>query len=77
MNVYRVRQRGPGWRAAYAETLVKPEDLLARILKVLEESHGNMSRTAAILGIDRRSLYRMLARHKIPHRPAPEDASQD
>lgn len=30
MSAYRLRQRGPGWRAAYAEPLQDPEKLLAR-----------------------------------------------
>ncbi|MCW5890331.1 MAG: sigma-54-dependent Fis family transcriptional regulator [bacterium] len=32
------------------------------VLRVLEDEHGNVSRTANVLGIDRRSLYRMLQR---------------
>jgi ActR/RegA family two-component response regulator len=32
---------------------------------VLKQSHGNVSATARILNVDRRSLYRMLARYKI------------
>jgi two-component system response regulator AtoC len=32
------------------------------VLRVLEDEHGNVSRTAVVLGIDRRSLYRMLQR---------------
>ena len=35
------------------------------IRRVLEESGGNVSRAAAILGVDRRSLYRMLQRYGI------------
>ena len=35
------------------------------VLHVLKGSGGNVSRTAKILNIDRRSLYRMLARYKI------------
>ena len=33
------------------------------IAQVLEESRGNVSRAAAVLGVDRRSLYRMLQRY--------------
>ena len=35
------------------------------VLHVLSRNQGNVSRTAKILNIDRRSLYRMLARYKI------------
>src|SRR5262245_32047605 len=35
------------------------------VLHVLRQSHGNVSATARILNVDRRSLYRMLARYKI------------
>jgi transcriptional regulator with PAS, ATPase and Fis domain len=35
------------------------------VLNVLKQSHGNVSATARILNVDRRSLYRMLARYKI------------
>ena len=42
------------------------------VRSVLEESGGNVSRAAAILGVDRRSLYRMLQRYGVTpraHRP--------
>ncbi len=35
------------------------------VLHVLRQSHGNVSATARTLNVDRRSLYRMLARYKI------------
>ena len=38
------------------------------IQRVLDESGGNVSRAATVLGIDRRSLYRMLQRYGISHR---------
>jgi DNA-binding NtrC family response regulator len=41
------------------------------IQRVLEESHGNVSRAANVLGVDRRSLYRMLQRYGVPPRSAP------
>jgi len=37
------------------------------VLHVLERTQGNVSATARILNVDRRSLYRMLARYKIEH----------
>ena len=49
------------------------------IRRVIEESGGNVTQAAAVLGVDRRSLYRMLQRHGIPWRgravEAPEDDS--
>jgi len=51
------------------------------IRRVIEESGGNVTQAAAVLGVDRRSLYRMLQRHGIPWRgravEAPEDDSDD
>ena len=35
------------------------------VLHVLDRTQGNVSATARILSVDRRSLYRMLARYKI------------
>ena len=44
------------------------EELKRRyIQQVLTENEGNMTRAAAVLGVDRRSLYRMLERYEIPH----------
>ena len=40
------------------------------IERVLEESGGNVSRAASVLGVDRRSLYRMLQRYGVPPRAA-------
>jgi transcriptional regulator with PAS, ATPase and Fis domain len=36
------------------------------ILRILEETGGNHTRAAEILGIDRRTLYRKLEKYKIP-----------
>jgi DNA-binding NtrC family response regulator len=51
------------------------------IRRVIEESGGNVTQAAAVLGVDRRSLYRMLQRHGIPWRgravETPEDDSDD
>jgi hypothetical protein len=50
-------------RVVEASELVSLEDLTrAYILAVLESFGGNKTRAARILGIDRRSLYRWLAR---------------
>ncbi|HYA27435.1 MAG TPA: helix-turn-helix domain-containing protein, partial [Acidobacteriota bacterium] len=35
------------------------------VLQVLRQTQGNVSATARILNVDRRSLYRMLARYKV------------
>ncbi len=40
------------------------------VQRVLEENGGNVSRTASILGVDRRSLYRMLQRYGLAPRGA-------
>jgi DNA-binding NtrC family response regulator len=49
------------------------EELKKRyIQQVLTENQGNMTRTAAVLGVDRRSLYRMLERYEIPHTSEPQ-----
>jgi DNA-binding NtrC family response regulator len=42
------------------------------IEQVIEESGTNVSRAAAVLGLDRHSLYRMLRRHGIVFRPPSE-----
>ena len=42
--------------------------------QVLEESGGNVSRAAAVLGVDRRSLYRMLQRYGLTLRAARENS---
>src|SRR5262249_42945902 len=45
------------------------DELKKRYIRhVLERSSGNISRAAAILGLERRSLYRMLQRYGIAHR---------
>jgi DNA-binding NtrC family response regulator len=42
------------------------------IRHVLDESGGNVTRAAAVLGIDRRSLYRMLERYGLTRQGTPE-----
>jgi DNA-binding NtrC family response regulator len=51
------------------EGLPTLEELKRRyIRRVIKESAGNVSRAAAVLGVDRRSFYRMLRRYGIPPR---------
>ena len=47
------------------------------IRRVIEESGGNVTQAASVLGVDRRSLYRMLQRHGIPWRGRVADAPED
>jgi len=47
------------------------------IRRVIEESGGNVTQAASVLGVDRRSLYRMLQRHGIPWRGRAADAPED
>jgi tRNA A-37 threonylcarbamoyl transferase component Bud32 len=51
MTAYRLRQQGPGWRAAYAERLMKPEELLARPeTRILKK--GRSGRIVGITPVD-------------------------
>jgi DNA-binding NtrC family response regulator len=64
--------------AAHADDLLSDRptlDQLKRryIHRVLQESGGNVSHAAATLGIDRRSLYRMMQRYAIGLREAPRE----
>jgi DNA-binding protein Fis len=43
----------------------------AYILMVLDQTGGNKSRAAEILGLDRKTLYRKLEEFGYPDRPAP------
>jgi transcriptional regulator of acetoin/glycerol metabolism len=38
----------------------------AALVKVIEECRGNMTRTAALLGMSRNTLYRKMKQHGIP-----------
>ena len=49
----------------FADTPTLEEVKKRYVLHVLDRNQGNVSRTARVLNIDRRSLYRMLARYKI------------
>ena len=43
------------------------------VQRVYEESGGNVSRAASVLGVDRRSLYRMLQRYGVSPRGGASD----
>ncbi len=59
----------PAGRADLLQGSPTLEQLKQRyIRRVVEESGGNISRAAVILGVDRRSLYRMLRRYGIAYR---------
>jgi DNA-binding NtrC family response regulator len=67
--------RAPGRQTSGDMLADKPtlEELKRRYIQhVLAENEGNISRAAAALGVDRRSLYRMLERHRIPHAAEPK-----
>ena len=49
----------------FADTPSLEEVKKRYVLQVLKQTQGNVSATARILDVDRRSLYRMLARYKI------------
>ena len=53
-------------KPAHADNGERLDDLQrAHIASVLEREHGNKSRTARVLGIHRRKLYRLLERYGI------------
>jgi DNA-binding NtrC family response regulator len=49
----------------FADTPSLEEVKKRYVLQVLKQTQGNVSATARILNVDRRSLYRMLARYKV------------
>jgi transcriptional regulator of acetoin/glycerol metabolism len=57
-------------RTGAGESSVVPNPLRAAeraaLLRVIEDCHGNMTRTAAQLGMSRNTLYRRMKRHGIP-----------
>jgi DNA-binding NtrC family response regulator len=56
-------RRPPGAGAVDSDRPTLAELKRRYVQSVLEENAGNVSRTAAVLGVDRRSLYRMLQRY--------------
>jgi two-component system, NtrC family, response regulator AtoC len=56
---------GSGTPGIFADTPTLEEVKQRYIRHVITSTRGNLSRAAAILDIDRRSLYRMLSRYKI------------
>jgi DNA-binding NtrC family response regulator len=66
-----VRRDGPAPSATTLTDRPTLRDLKRRYVRqVLEETGGNVSRAAAVLGVDRRSLYRMLQRWGLAPRGA-------
>jgi len=57
-----LRGEVPSTTPATAERPTLAELKQRYVLRVLEDERGNISRTATVLGVDRRSLYRMLQR---------------
>ena len=49
----------------FADTPTLEEVKKRYVLHVLKNAQGNISQTARVLNIDRRSLYRMLARYEV------------
>ena len=58
-------RRGDSAAHVFAENPTLEEMKKLYIGHLLARTRGNMLRTAAILGVDRRSLYRMVARHQL------------
>jgi DNA-binding NtrC family response regulator len=55
-----------------------PDDLSAmertKVWEILRREHGNKTRAASVLGIDRRKLYRLIAKYGLPPGEATERA---
>jgi DNA-binding NtrC family response regulator len=68
-----VRQAAPALSATTLPDRPTLRELKRRYIRqVLEEAGGNVSRAASVLGVDRRSLYRMLQRYGIAPRGSQE-----
>ena len=64
-----LRRSAPGPARATLEDRPTLAELKRRYVhRVFEESGGNVSRAAQVLGVDRRSLYRMLQRYGVSPR---------
>ena len=58
-----IRSRGPGLEAGLFTDLPSLDELERRyLMHVLKAVEGNRSRAAAVMGVDRRTLYRMAER---------------
>jgi two-component system response regulator AtoC len=69
-----VREPGPAAAGVIPADRPTLNELKRRYIRcVLEEHGGNVSRAAAVLGVDRRSLYRMLQRYGIAPRGQPPE----
>jgi len=55
----------PDGQFLFSDTPTLEEIKKRYVLHVLNRNQGNVSRTARVLNVDRRSLYRMLARYKV------------
>ena len=72
----RSERAGGGAAPVFADTPTLEEMKKRYIRQLIVATHGNVSRAAAILDVDRRSLYRMMDRYDIPspHRSDDGDA---
>jgi DNA-binding NtrC family response regulator len=68
-----LRQRAPVGAPAFADLPTLDQLEQRYIVHVLEAAGGNRTRAARMLGIDRRTLYRMAARFGIPLAGEPGD----
>jgi len=60
-----VRQAADEQQFLFPDTPTLEEVKKRYVLYILNRNQGNVSRTARVLNVDRRSLYRMLARYQV------------